>query len=182
MDKIYKLKFTILQQEILRLLFVKAGESFNARGLAKNLEVSQTAILKSFPTLERETLIRVRQDSESKRWSIELNRDNQNAIFLKRAENLKMLYESGLANLLYEKLPGALIILFGSYSYGTDTFDSDIDIAVIGVRAKNIDLKRFESILNRKISLQFYGKISEIHKNLKNNIMNGIVLKGVIEI
>ena len=49
----YKLKFTVLQQEILRFLFIKAGMSFNARGLSRTLRVSPTAILKSIELLKR---------------------------------------------------------------------------------------------------------------------------------
>ena len=59
MVKIYKLKFTILQLELLRYLFIRAGEFFNARTLAKALEVSSPAIAKSLPALKKEELIKV---------------------------------------------------------------------------------------------------------------------------
>ena len=44
MVNMYKLELTKLQQEILRFLFIKADKSFNARGLAKSLGVSQPEI------------------------------------------------------------------------------------------------------------------------------------------
>ena len=118
----------------MRLLFIKAGASLNQRGIARILEVSQPAVMKALPGLGKESLIKIQQDKESKRWSIELNRDNQQAIWLKRADNLKQIYESGLAQFLYDALPGATIILFGSYSLGDDTTKSDIDLAVIGIK------------------------------------------------
>lgn len=43
--KIYKLKLTKLQQEILRLLFVKAGVSLNQKQIATTLEVTPPAVL-----------------------------------------------------------------------------------------------------------------------------------------
>ncbi len=182
MVDMYKLKFTILQLEILRFLFIKAGASFNARGVAKPLKVSQTAVSKALPLLEKEGLVGIEKDKQSGRWAIKLNRDNPKVTALKRAENLKMLYESGTISFLEDTLPGATIILFGSYSRGDDTTKSDIDIAVIGRKEKNLELKQFENALERKINLNFYASFNEIHKELKENLCNGIVLIGGIEL
>ena len=44
---IYKLKFTKLQQEILRFLFLHTGKKVNQKNIADNLKVSPTAISKS---------------------------------------------------------------------------------------------------------------------------------------
>ena len=54
MVNIYKPKFTILQKEILRYLLVKAGMTFNARGLARPLNRTQAGIVKALPKLEKE--------------------------------------------------------------------------------------------------------------------------------
>ena len=177
----YKLKFTKLQQEMLRLLFVKAGMSFNERGIARLLKVSPTAISNSLNALEKEKLIVVLKDAESKRLSIQLNRENPKIFMLKRAENLKMIYESGLVEYLTEKFPSATIILFGSYSFGEDTIHSDIDIAVIGAKQKEAALEKFDILLERTIFLQFYASLKEINKNLRENILNGIVFKGAVK-
>src|SRR3989344_5910173 len=158
---IYKLKFTVLQQEILRLLYVKSDISFTERGVAKALKVSPTAVSNSLKALEKEKLVTVAKDVESRRLSIKLNRDNSLVIGFKRADNLKQIYESGLANFLEDSFPGANIIFFGSYSRGDDTVSSDIDIAIIGKKEKNIDLKPFENMLYRKISLNFYASMSK---------------------
>ena len=72
MINIYKLRLTILQQEILRLLFMKIGKPLNQRRIANLLDVSPPAIMKALPRLEKENLINIQQDKESKRWSIEL--------------------------------------------------------------------------------------------------------------
>jgi len=71
--------------------------------------------------------------------------------------------------------------LFGSYSRGEDIENSDIDIAIIG-RKKQIDLTEFEKILNRKINIITFNNFKEIHKNLKENLFNGITLTGGIEL
>jgi len=178
----YKLELTILQQEIIRLLFIKAGSSLNQRRIAQFLGVSQPAVMKALPGIEKKNLIKLNQDKESKRWSVELNRDNRKVMELKRADNLKQIYESGLTDFLETSFPGDTIILFGSYSRGEDTITSDIDVAVIGGKEKNINLTKFEKLLERKIVVNFYNSMSKIHKNLKENLCNGIVLAGGIEL
>ena len=182
MVDIFKLKFTILQLEILRFLYLQAGVKFNANQLAKRIGVSQTAIAKALPLLVKEELVKQEQDKESGRYAIELNRDNPLVISLKRAENLKMLYESSLPQYLYDSLPGTTIILFGSYSRGDDTATSDIDIAVIGIKEKELDLSSFTKKLGRDIVCNFYGSLTDVLNNLRNNLLNGIVLSGSIEV
>ena len=166
-----------------------SGQVFNARALAKALDVSQVAISKSLPLLEKKQLIILDKNKESKRFSIELNKDNILVLGLKRADNLKLLYESKLPEFLKEKFPGCTITLFGSYSRGEDvninnekSHNSDIDIAIIGIKEKFIDLERFERCLEKKIILNFYDSFKDIHKNLKENILNGILLSGGIEL
>ncbi len=177
-----KLKLTNLQQDIFRLLSIKAGTPLNQRRIAELLKVSSPAVMKALPKLQKERLAEIFQDKDSKRWAIELNRDDQKVMQLKRADNLKMVYESGLAEFLEKQLAGASIVLFGSYSRGEDITTSDVDIAIIGRSEKEIDLSAFEKILERKISLNFYSSFDKVHKHLKENICNGIVLLGGIRL
>ena len=114
--------------------------------------------------------------------SIYLNRDNLFIVQLKRVENLRQLYESRLIFYLEEQLPGAAIILFGSYARGEDLSTSDIDLAVIGRKEKSLNLKVYEQKLLRPININYYPHIKKIHKNLRENIYNGIVLLGRIEL
>lgn len=180
--EIYKLNFTKLQQEILRFLFIKSGMSFNERGLAKKLQVSPTAISNSLAKLQKEGLIKVEKDKESKRLSIRLDKDNLKVFALKRTENLRLIHESGLADFLLENFPGATIVLFGSYAFGEDTASSDIDIAVIGAKDRIIDTSKYAKVLERQININFYKDFKSIHKNLLSNIVNGITLHGGIEL
>jgi len=177
----YKLEFTTLQNGILRLLCIKAGTTMNQREAAGILKVSPTAIAKATPLLEKKGLIKTAKHKTMNLISIELNRDNPKAIALKRTENLKMIYESGLIRHLEEKFPGSAIILFGSYSRGEDTASSDIDLAIIDAE-KEIKLAEYEKLLERTIRLNFYKALGKIDKNLQENILNGITLAGTIEL
>lgn len=185
----YKLKWTRLQSEIFRLLCIKAGQTLNLRSLARSLKVSPTAVSQALSGLEKEKLVTIKRSETMNLLSIELNRDNPKAVQLKRVENLKMIYESGLADFLYNKFPGCTIILFGSYSRGEDVYfgegvdnNSDIDIAIIGIESKEENLNKFEKVLERTISINYYTSWKGIHKHLKDNILNGILLSGGVEL
>ncbi len=178
----YKQKFTRLQNGILRLLCIRAGKALNQRGIAKILKVSPTAVAKAAKDLEKEGLIKVTRSRTMNLTLMELDRDSQNAVHYKRVENLKMAYESGLADFLEEKFPGCAIILFGSYSTGEDTEKSDMDIAIVGSKGKELDMASFEDALERKIVVQYYEDFGKIDANLRSNILSGITLKGAVEL
>ena len=177
---IYKVNFTALEQEIFSLLCLMAGKRLSQREIAKILGVSPTAVSNSIENLKKASLIKVEKTKTIN--FISFNRDSQRAVDLKRVENLKNLYRSGLADHLESELPGGTIILFGSYSRGEDTDSSDIDIAVIERKEKTLQLEKYETILNRKITVNFYSSWKDIHKHLRNNILNGIILHGSVDL
>ncbi len=192
----YTIKWTRLQAEIFRFLSIKAGQSLNLRGIARSLKRSPTAVSQALNDLEKEGLVKIKKAENMNLLSIEFNRDNPRAIELKRVENIKLIYESGLAKFLEESFPGCTVILFGSYSRGDDFFGgdgdiwidkgeghrSDIDIAVIGSKEKQLKLGEFDKKLERTVFINFYPSFKEIHKHLKDNILNGIVLSGSIDL
>ncbi len=177
---IYKLKFTILELEVFSFLCIRAGERLSQREIAKILDVSPTAISNSVENLKKNSLIKIEKTKTIN--FVSFNRDDQMAVDLKRVENLKNIYTSGLADYLMNELPGGTIILFGSYSKGEDTNTSDIDIAVIGRKDKVLEFEKFETMLRRRANVNFYGSWKDIHKHLKNNILSGILLHGAIEL
>ena len=154
----------------------------NQRTLAKMLKVSPTAVAKSLPLLKKEELIKFEKGNNINLNFVSFNRDSEKAIFFKKTENLKMLYEVLLIQFLYNNVPGSTIILFGSYSKGEDTIQSDIDLAVIGYKDKNLNLAEFEKKLERKINVNYYESWQGINKHLKNNLLNGITLIGAVEL
>lgn|SRR3989338_215714 len=178
----YRYKWTQLQASIFRFLCIKAGTSLNLRGISRSIKKTPTAISNALNDLKKEGLIKVEKSKEINLLSIQLNRDNPKAIELKRVENLRLIYESELVGFLREGFPGSTIILFGSYSKGDDTTSSDIDIAIIGVKEKENDLAKFNKILERTITINFYSSFKSIHKNLLDNILTGILLSGGVEL
>ena len=88
--------------------------------------------------------------------------------------------ESGIIAHIEEKLTPKCIVLFGSYQRGEDTEESDIDL-FIEAKHKTINTKQFEKKLNRKVELHFNKSFTKYPQELKNNIINGIVLHGFLE-
>ncbi|MBS3100308.1 nucleotidyltransferase domain-containing protein [Candidatus Pacearchaeota archaeon] len=179
---ICKEQFTRLEKRILKLLFMNAGKDFNQREIAIALKISPTAVAKSIKSLKKTELLNIKKQDSSKTFEIGLNMQNNHVYFMKRIENLSAIYESGLAEYLFSRFPGSTIILFGSYSFGEDTQNSDIDIAIIGSKKREVEIKTFEKMFNKKIILQFYEDFNKLHKNLKESILNGIILKGSIKL
>lgn len=176
----YQLNFTMLEQKIFSLLCLMAGERLSQREIAMILKVSPTAVANSIKRLKENNLIRIEKTKTIN--FISFNREEQKAIALKRVENLKNIYISGLSDYLEQELPGGTIILFGSYSRGEDTDTSDIDLAVIERKDKMLKFEKYEKILKRKVNANFYDSWKDIHIHLRNNILNGILLHGSVKL
>lgn len=176
----FKLKWTVLQTRIFSLLCQRAGEKLSQREIAQILGVSPTAITNSMKELKESGLIKVEKTKTIN--FISFNRDEHRAIELKRVENLKNIYLSGLSEYMHTELAGGIIILFGSYSKGEDTANSDLDLVIIGRKEKRVPFEKYEQMLHRKINLHFYPSWKEIHQHLRNNILNGIILTGSVEL
>ena len=179
MDR-YKQKLTQLQSSIFRLLCMKAGISLNQREIARLLAVSPTAVAKALPALQG--LLNVTKSRKMNLVNVTLNRENAKAIAFKRVENLKLLYESGVVDFVYERFPGCAVVLFGSFSKGEDTENSDIDVAIIGSKPKRVDLTLYEKLLERKVYFHYYESLDKISHELRMNILNGITMIGVVDV
>jgi predicted nucleotidyltransferase/DNA-binding XRE family transcriptional regulator len=175
---IFKLEFTVLESKILSYLCLRAGKKFTQRELAEVLDVSPTAVGKSLNKLENLIIIEKTRTSNL----ISLNTSFREVILYKRNQNLSWLFRSGLFTFLETQLAGSTIILFGSFSTGEDIHTSDIDLAVIGRKPKELELEKYERILHHKININYYESWDMIHKHLRNNILNGIVLSGGVEL
>jgi len=99
----------------------------------------------------------------------------------KKIYNFSLILRSGIIEFLEEQLSPKTIILFGSFQKGEDIETSDIDLFA-QCSAEKIDISSFEQKIGRKIELHFNKKFSTYPKELKNNIANGIVLSGFLEV
>lgn len=104
------------------------------------------------------------------------NRESKYFIMLSRIYWQKRL--DRITKLVEQALPDA-VVLFGSLSKAEVKPDSDIDIAIFA--ADKIDFKKTED--GREIQIFWFRSFAEIkNKHLKNNIINGHMLSGRLEI
>lgn len=167
--------------------FIREPErEFHVRELAKLVKKSPTTVSKYLTIFKKKNLL----NSRKKLNHLLFKANIVNSAFkdLKFSYNLRKLRGSGLLDYLNKKFnyPEA-IVLFGSFKKAEDIIGSDIDILIITPLKKNIDLIRFEKILDHKIQLFMHSrmeinKMKIKNKELLNNFVNGVVLEGFWEI
>jgi len=150
--------------------------------ISKKSKIAHTSVKKHLLTLKKQSIITEYSEKKGKRdFPIyKANIEDKEYRFYKKIHNQIQLKRTGLVDFLKDKLMPSTIILFGSYARGEDVEDSDVDIFVT-CKKEDIDLAEFEKILNRKIQLHFKQEFKDYPKELKNNIINGIVLEGYLE-
>ena len=109
------------------------------------------------------------------------NRENDFFRLYKKLDTIYSIKEIGLLDYLYENLMPQVIILFGSASKGEDLKESDIDLFIQSKEVK-INLKPYENKLNRKINIFFSENFNNLSEELKDNIINGTILKGYLKV
>ena len=164
-------------QKVLVLIFKYPTIGLTIREISRKLKISPPTVSRIAKDLERKNLVMIKK--ESNQYKVLGNVENEKFKDLKRIYNLFSLLP--LKDFLIRELNPNLIIVFGSYSSGEDVENSDIDLFVDSEKRKEINLSKFEKKLARGIHLI----VSSFHKlpsELRSNIINGVILYGVIEI
>ncbi|MBS3072047.1 nucleotidyltransferase domain-containing protein [Candidatus Pacearchaeota archaeon] len=165
--------------KLLRLFLDSPTESFRLREIARLTKISPPSVINYLKEFEKDGLIRRQIKREIPFYNS--IRDNSNFILYKKISILFELNNSGLIDYLWDKLSPEAIILYGSFSRGESIENSDVDLFILG-KNKNIDLINFEKKLNKRLHILFKESTKEIPNELKNNILNGIILKGYIKV
>lgn len=109
------------------------------------------------------------------------NRASELFKFFKKIDMILSIQASGLLNYLSEKCMPDVIILFGSASRGEDLMDSDVDL-YLQCKERQLNLQKYERMLKRKIKILFEEKFNKLSNELRNNLLNGIILKGYLKV
>ena len=157
------------------------GIGFQLREISRKAGIAPPSVKRYLNELEKEGIILKKKHRIHNYPVYYANRDNEEFRFLKKTDNLLKIRESGLLEYITDTCMPEVIILFGSASRGEDLKDSDIDLFVISKKEK-INLDKFENRLNRKINIFFSKDLSRLSKELKNNVINGIILKGYLKV
>ncbi|MFT4304968.1 MAG: nucleotidyltransferase domain-containing protein [Candidatus Woesearchaeota archaeon] len=161
------------------VFYIYPEKWFHIRKLAKILSISPNTVKNKILILFK--LNHVEKRNYNNMIEYRANLDNKSFILHKKLYNLLQIYESGLVDYLKDYYSNSPIILFGSFSRGEDLSTSDIDIAIISNKKTRPNLEKYTKKLHREINLSVFLK-EDVSKEFMNNIINGIVLEGVLEI
>ena len=151
--------------------------------ISRRSKLAHTSVKKYLDTLRKDKII-IRQDEKRGKRNFPFFIANLNSPQYKshkRFFNILSLNNSGLINFIKDKLTPRSIVVFGSYSLGEDTENSDIDLFV-EAKSHIIKLEAFEKKLKRKIELHFNEDFNSYSSELKNNIVNGSIVYGYLEV
>jgi len=164
---------------ILELFIEHPNKDYFARGIARELKITHATVLKYLKKILE--LGFVKKKKETLYPTYYANTENEKYKSYKKNNMLFKIKESGLVNHIQKQTLTSSIILFGSSAKATYNENSDIDIFVEAKQTK-LNVSIYEKILKRKINLLFEAKMSNLSKELKNNIVNGIILYGFIRL
>ncbi|MDO8508928.1 MAG: nucleotidyltransferase domain-containing protein [Nanoarchaeota archaeon] len=153
--------------------------------LAKSINSSKSATKQVVESLIKIEFLN--RDIIGKAWLLTANQKHPYLVTKKIPYNLNLVYESGIIDAVYKLIQSPrAIVLFGSYRWGSDIEDSDIDIAVEVLDNRDLEIIRLgeiEQLGYRKkvpVNLHVFSR-NKIDLNLFANIVNGIVLDGFME-
>lgn len=180
--------YTMVQKTTLKSSIWKVFEVFvdeptkihYIKEISRKINLAPTSVRKHLERLEKENLI-IKEKGEIF-FGFKANRDNEDFLFYKKISNITKIKESELLDFLINSIYPQTVILYGSYLRGEDIEKSDIDLFVISKIKKRLDLEKFEKILNRNVHLIIDKDFSKLSKELRLEIINGLVLHGYLNL
>lgn len=172
------------RDKVLRIFFEDPspkGVGFQLREISKKINVAPPSVKRYLDELEKDGLILREKHRIHSYPTYFANRDSGYFKLLKKIDTLRTIEESGLLDYLNDKCMPDVIILFGSAAKGEDLKESDMDL-FLQCKERKLDIEKYELQLNRKINLFFSEEFNKLSKELKNNIINGIILKGYVKL
>ena len=186
MKKVRILELPETYKKVLFYFFSFPQHAVGLNDLSQNIKSSKNAVKEAVNNLANEGFLSIEQIGKA--WRITANQKHPYFITRKIPHNLQLVYESNIIKHIYKMIPNArAIILFGSYRWGSDNEDSDIDIAVEVLENKELKIinlgiiEEFGLRKNVRINMHVFAR-NKIDLNLLANIANGIVLDGFFEV
>jgi len=169
-----------IKERIREYFFMNPTAKLRVRQIERELELPLPSVIRYSKDLEKDGILR--KESASGVSTYSADRSSKKFLTAKRLFNIRLIFESGLAEYIIKEYFNPVIVLFGSYSKGEDTEDSDIDLYIETPKRQEFNLQKFEKILSRRIQVFNYRKIKEVpNPHLSNNIINGVTLNNFLE-
>ncbi len=165
-----------MKQTVEELFFENPIKEFYLRQIARITDIPKTTVARRLKELvKRKLIITINSEPFDK---YRANEQDLLYIFYKKMNILEKIHKSGLIGYLIEKTSPTAIVLFGSCAKGEYDQESDIDLCIISPETK-LNLDKFK--LNHEIQTFFFSKLSEIPRNLRQNVINGVKLYGFLK-
>jgi predicted nucleotidyltransferase len=176
----------VAQQKLLITIFAFPEVEYSLTEMAEKANVSKSTASRIIQRLRSAGIVKV--EDKGIAWRIRADVGNFKYIKRKIVHNLNILYQTNLVEFLETKLghPPS-IILFGSFRKGDDISTSDVDLAVetkddVETQSIRIEgLEQYEDQIGKKIQILLYNR-KKVDINVFNNIANGILLYGFLEV
>jgi predicted nucleotidyltransferase len=180
-----EIKNNIFPKELIPF-FEEPGRSFYIRGIARELGINHTTVGQKLNKFVKEGFLKKEKTKERIYPGYSLN-ETQRTLNLKFYYNLEKIYFSGLLEDLGKYYDYPVIVLFGSYFQARDDEKSDLDLFILSEVNKEIDVKKYEKKVNRKISLHLFNQktfdnLVKKKSDFINSVINGFVLSGQLEV
>jgi len=162
----------------LKLFFEDCHKQYSVREYARIMRISPpTASLKLKRLHELKLLDKEEKFGRIFFWA---SRDNlfRNLARLYWSEKIK---KTEIMEEIEKKCFNPCIILFGSLAKAENTKESDVDLAIIG-HLKDFKQEEFEKKIKRKIQIINQESLEKFPLELRNNIINGHVIRGRLKI
>ena len=162
--------------KVLEIFFKEPTKIHFIREISKRISLAPTSVRNNIKEIEKERLIMRKESSPFDGFIA--NREDERFLFYKSIYNLHSLFDVKME--IIRKVAPKAIVLVGSYQRGEDIEESDIDLLIVSKVKKEINLEKHEKILSRKIHITSVKNISDLDKNIVENIKNGWVIYGKI--
>lgn len=165
--------------KILELFIQYPSKDFSVRGIARELNLNHATIINYINDLQQLSLIKKKETTLYPTYFA--NTENEKYKLYKKNWLVFNIISFGVVDFIQKECLPSSIIVFGSGAKATFTDKSDVDIFVEAKEIK-LDLTKYEKKLNYKINLLFESNINNLSSELRNNIINGVILYGFIKI
>lgn len=170
-------------EKVSELFFSNPTSNFYLLDISRKIAVAHTSIKKNLELLKKEKIVNeIIEKRGSRNFPIfKANINSKEYKKQKKIFNYRQIMESGLIEFIEDNAMPKCIVLFGSYQLGEDIEESDIDLYIQSDKIE-LNLKKFENVLKRKIELHFCRIFSDYPKELQENIINGYKLQGFLNL
>lgn len=167
---------------VARVFFDEPTEEHYLREISKKSGLAHTSVKNHLKKLKEYGIVEEKELERGERtYPVYKRIENDTYKLCKRLDLQYRLEESGLIDYLVDEVSPDCIVLFGSAARGEDVERSDIDLYVQGSDSE-MNLSSYEQSFNRDVQLHFKEYVGEYPEELSNNIANGIVVYGYMDV